>query len=380
MNTKNLLIKNAKIVLLDKILNGDLLIKDGKVAQISESIEASSVEIYDAKGFYLTPGLFEVHIHGQGGGSFQDLSEDGREINVIHESLKKNGVNSYLPTFSCDEVAIEKAVRFLEKEDFFDYAVPGIYIEGPFISKAKKGALGDDTVKSPDKDFDYLKKLNDLTHQKIKMMTVAPELPEVEKVFDFLVKNNIVPSIGHTSGSYQDAAKWVEQIEKMNITHLYNAMTGISHRNPGVALVPFLHKNIFFELITDGIHVEKEILQMTLAGVNADRLIVISDSASAAGCPYGEYLHLGERVVSREEGVFYKDNPDVFVGSRLTLNECLSYIYKNSDMSFSKVIQSATYNPALLFGLDKERGSIQIGKKADLVLLNEEFECQKNFI
>ena len=376
---KNYLIKNAHICLISEVIKGDLLVQNDTIVEISPNIlPSNNIPIIDAKDAYVAPGLFEVHIHGQGGSSFQDL-ESEKDIETIHNSLKKNGVNTYFPTFSCVEYQIVSCVNYLEKTNLFDYSIPGIYIEGPFISPQKKGALGENTIKSPTKDFTYMQEIWEKTNKHIKIMTFAPELDGVEKIFSFMLKHNITPSIGHSNGLFSDAKKFLKPNTKIGITHLYNAMTQLTHRQPGLALIPYLYRQTFYELITDGIHVDKEILKMTYNNLPGEHCIVISDSTSAACCQYGNYRHLGEEVVSKPEGVFYKDQ-DIFVGSNKTVNECLEFYKKTNNIPMHKLVTMATYNPAKLLNLDETRGKIELGRKADLIIIDENFKCIKNLI
>ena len=283
----NLTITNANIILEeDSVIFGTVIIKDGIITNISDQSIKSSTSSHDAQGNFLSPGLFETHIHGQDGISLEDV-ENKEDIKKFHKSLQKNGVNTYLPTFACNEKAILKCLDFFDELQLFN-SIPGIYIEGPFISPQKKGALNPDFIKDPDTQIHYMEELWQKTKGRIKMMTFAPELKGAKKLVDFLLEKKIIPSIGHTAGTYNDAKKFTH-IKHLNITHLYNAMTPISHRDSGIAITPFLEKDIFFELITDGLHVDNDVVNMTYKSLNKDRMTIISDASSAAGCPYGEY-------------------------------------------------------------------------------------------
>ena len=372
------LIKRAKIVLKDEVLYGDLLVEEGKISNFCENISADYPE-FDAKGNFLCPGLFEIHIHGQGGISFEDLEdkENGTEILQIHQSLQSNGVNTYLPTFTCTEDKISLCMKFFNEFGLFDYYIPGIYIEGPYISPEKKGALPLSSIKNPIDDYEYIEHLWNRFEKRIKILTFAPELKGIEKVIEFMLKNGIIPSIGHSNGTYKDCQKFLH-IEKLNMTHLFNAMTQLTHRGTGIAMTPFLNQEVFFEIITDGIHLDDSIVSMVAKHLSKQRQIIISDSSSAAGCPYGKYRHLGSEVISKKEGVFYKDS-SIFVGSNKTVNECMKHYQSLTNTPMYEVIRMVTYNPAQLLGLS-DRGEIAVSKKADLILLDKEMKCVHNFL
>ena len=256
------LIKNAKIVLETKVLQGDLLVLNGIISKIEASIVNDTVPNIDAKNEYLCPGLFEMHIHGQNGYSFEDIQneETGQDIIDIHNSLASKGINTYLPTFSCQEDKILLALKFFKKYNLFEYSIPGIYIEGPFINKEKRGGLAEKTISSF--SIKELESLWNKMEGKIKIMTFAPEFENSGVMADFLLNRNAIPSVGHTNGKLEDFQKLIENRNEsdFSMTHLYNAMTHFSHRFLGMSFAPFKYEKIFFELITDGIHINPEII------------------------------------------------------------------------------------------------------------------------
>ena len=389
MSAKKFLVKNSRLVLKDNIYSGRVFIEDGIITVIEKEQDGyqkniDDYQIIDGNNHYLSPGFFEVHFHGQGGFNLEnvDNQQDKENIQNLDNFLKKQGVNTYLPTFTYNEIAIEKCVHFFEELNLFQYRIPGIYIEGPFISHEKKGALTESSIKEVnEQSLQDLKKFNNKISNKIKMLTIAPEKEEIEKVFDFCHSEQIIISLGHSNTSLKSALSSIQKISGkssfINMTHLFNAMSSISHRDSGLATVPFLNENIFFEVITDGVHIQDEILMMIEKNLNKEKMIIVSDSTSSAGCPSGHYQHLGREIVSSEKGVFYKQNESLFVGSKATLSECLNYYIQNTNCAVHEVIAMVTKNPAELFRIN-DRGSIAVGKKADLILLDQNMKCVEN--
>ena len=383
---------NSRIVSLEGIYQGRVFIENGLIVSIEKELQGyqkklDGYQIIDAKNHFLSPGFFEIHFHGQGGFNLENINnqQDKENISNLDDFLKKQGINTYLPTFSYNEIAIEKCVQFYEELNLFENRVPGIYIEGPFISHQKKGALEEGYIKKINKrELSDFEKFYSKIGNRIKMLTIAPEKENAEQIFDFCQKKNIIISFGHSNCFLKEAQNFIHHLIKkgrnkfINLTHLFNAMSPIKHRNSGLAALPFIDENVFFEVITDGVHIQDEILIMIEKNLNKEKMIIVSDSTASAGCPSGHYQHLGKEIISNEEGVFYKENKNLFVGSKATVSQCLKYFIENANCPVHEAVVMVTNNPAKLLQLE-DRGSIEIGKKADLILLDGNMNCIENF-
>jgi N-acetylglucosamine-6-phosphate deacetylase len=244
------------------------------------------------------------------------------------------------------------------------------------VSLEKRGGIHPQHVQKP--DVDVLKRILDLCEGTLKLMTVAPELEGIDRIIDLLFENGVVPCLGHSNGTVRrglDAA----QRGTMGMTHLFNAMSPISHKDPGIALVPFLDRDIHFELNGDGIHVAPEILKLCYQALNRERMILISDAVVSAGKAHGRYPFFGRTVVSDANGVRCAET-GTLVGSNLLILDVIRNFIGVTGSALAEAMRMATLNPCRLLGLDGQRGSIAVGKRADLVLLGKDLRIVRVLI
>ncbi|SMO64191.1 N-acetylglucosamine 6-phosphate deacetylase [Saccharicrinis carchari] len=369
----NYKIANGQIVLQDAILqNHSLIVKDKTIVDITtDDDHYSDIETVDAQGAYVTPSLVELHIHGCSHYGFDTVEE--ADVYEAIEFLKKRGINTFVPTFICDRAIVKRFCNILANSPALQKYIPGIYIEGPFVNINKKGGIIADTIHKP--NLDVLKQIIAETRGLLKLMTIAPEMQGNHQVFHHLLQNNIVPCFGHSNATIADV--YQTQGHNINITHLFNAMSGISHKTNGLAMLPFIDRNIFFELNGDGVHVNNEILQMCYKHLNHDKLILISDAVISAGLEPGEHDYFGRTVISGKHGVRYKDG-NVLMGSQLLINDVLKRFLKLTGAPLHEGIRFASYNPSRLLGISDKKGSIEPGKDADLLLLDRNFNVVRN--
>ncbi len=366
------LIKNGKIILTNKVVNdGCLIIENGIIKEISTCYDSDKVyDIIDAQNNYVSPGFFDTHIHGAGNAVFEMPGNDS--FAGIGNILLENGITSFLPTILCNEDYIKALVININSNLELKKRIRGIYIEGPFVNPDKKGGINPDYIRKP--DVDYLKKIIDLSDGLLKMMTIAPELEGIDNIVDHLTDSDIVPSFGHSTATLDVA---LSKGKVKNITHLFNAMSGIFHKNPGLAALPFVNRDIFTEVNGDGIHIDPQIIKMCYENLNRDKLIFITDAVISAGLPYGDYFYDTDKpVISSERGVRYKKN-DVLIGSASLIPDILRNLKNITNADIHELIKTVTLNPAKLLSVDKEYGSIEVGKKADIVIFDEDFKVHK---
>lgn len=368
-------LKNGKIVLEDGILEGKALLYTDKIEGIVNECEIpADAEVIDAGGGYITPGFIELHIHGYLGKDVCDASVDS--MRIISKGLLENGVTGYLPTTMTVDLEVVKgaidACRTLMNEggDFDGSTILGVHAEGPFISASKKGAQDARYILKPDAKF--VKDNADV----IRLITLAPEEDEDFKAIREIARDTkVVVSMGHTSADY-DTAMASTLAGVKHATHLFNAMTPMTHRAPGVVGAA-LNSDVSCELIVDTYHVNAALFEMVYK-LKGRKLCFITDCLPAGGLPEGEYTLGGAKIIYRDNICRLEDG--TIAGSVLKLNKGVWNVYNNSHIPLWECVNCATLNPATTLGIADKKGSIKIGKDADVVILDEEFNVRKTII
>ena len=362
-------IVNGKIVTPDAVLEGKVLIFDRVIVGIVDALP-DGCEVIDANGMYVSPGLIDVHIHGCMG--FDVMDSVCEAVKIVSESIVKNGVTSFLPTTMTMEQedvfrALESVRRFMA-EDLEGARVLGAHLEGPFVNVGYKGAQDERFVRVP--SWDLVAGYADV----IRVVTYAPECDEgfdfTNCVMDFDV--DIRLSMGHSGASFGLA---MEAIRRGcgHVTHLFNAMSPMNHRDPGVVGAALM-SDVFVELIADNVHVSPDMYQFVFDNKGSDRVVLITDSMRAGGMEDGDY-DLGGQAVRVSDGVARLED-GTLAGSVLCLNDAVRNFYKGCDVSISDVFKMASLNPAKSIGVDGCKGSLEIGKDADIALFDGDFRCR----
>lgn len=369
-------IVGGKIILKDRIVEDcALLYSDVIEGVVKPENIPSDAEIIDAKGGYVSPGLIDIHIHGYLGKDVCDGEEES--IRTISGGIVKNGVTGYLPTtMTVDMKVIKKALevcRALKEESktWQGSEILGCHAEGPFISESKKGAQDAKYILKPDAAF--VKEYADI----IKTITLAPETDENDfaAIREICRDTDVVVSMGHTSADYNTAMAGVNAGVK-HVTHLFNAMTPMAHRAPGVVTAA-LNSDVSVELIVDTFHVDKCFYDL-LWKVKQRKLCFITDCLPAGGLPYGEYTLGGAKIIYRDIVCRLEDG--TVAGSVLHLNHGVWNVYKNSNIPLYECVNCASLNPATAIGVADRKGSLEVGKDADIVITDENFEVKKTII
>ena len=367
---------NGKIILKDRILEGSALLYSDVIEGIVPlgSVPADA-EIIDAKGGYVAPGLIDMHIHGYLGKDVCDGEEES--IRTISRGLLANGVTGYLPTtMTVDMKVIRKALEVCrdlkeESKDWDGSVILGCHAEGPFISESKKGAQDAKYILKPDAKF--VKEYADI----IKTITLAPETDENDfaAIREITRDTDVVISMGHTSADYETAMASVNAGVK-HVTHLFNAMTPLAHRAPGVVTAA-MNADISCELIVDTFHVDASLYNM-LYKLKGRKLCFITDCLPAGGLPEGEYTLGGAKIIYR--GIVCRLEDGTVAGSVLRLNKGVWNVYTNSDIPLYECVNCASLNVATTLGLEKTKGSLEVGKDADIIITDAEFNVEKTII
>ena len=365
-------ILNGRILLPDREITGKALLYNEKIIGLADGRVASmeADELIDAKGAYVTPGLIDVHIHGYAGMDVSDGNPDS--IPTMAHYLLQNGVTGFLPTsmtVSWDKLEnICRHIRRLVKESdspaFSGSQVLGLHMEGPFINPAKKGAQNPDYILSP--DAEKVLPFADV----IRLITYAPEMPGgTEFARTLLDKTGIVLSIGHTSATYDQAMDTIRQGVN-HVTHIFNAMTGLHHRDPGVVGAA-LTTDAYTELIADTFHVNKVLFPL-LAKIKSNKLVLITDALCSAGMPDGEYENGGQSF--RVKGIECRLKDGTIAGSVLRLNKAVKNLRDYACLPMYQAVRAASLNAAESVNLAQQKGSLTPDKDADIVLLDD--DCQ----
>ena len=368
-------IVNGKIILKDRITEGALLYSDKIEGILPADKIPAEAEIIDAKGGYVAPGLIDLHIHGYLG---KDVCDgEAESIRTIAGGIVKNGVVGFLPTtMTVDMKVIRKALEVCrdlkeESKTWAGSAILGCHAEGPFISEAKKGAQDAKYILKPDAKF--VKEYADV----IKIITLAPETDteDFAAIREITRDTDVVISMGHTSADYNTAMKGTEAGVK-HATHLFNAMTPMAHRAPGVVGAA-LNSDVSCELIVDTFHVLPCFYDM-LYKLKGRKLCFITDCLPAGGLPYGEYTLGGTKILYNDIVCRLEDG--TVAGSVLPLNKGVWNVYTNSSIPLWECVNGASLNPATAIGIEKAKGSLEIGKDADIIITDEEFNINKTII
>ena len=352
----NMIIKNINTFIRGSFTKTDITIEDGKFCSISKTADDG---IYDYEELYAIPGLVDIHTHGCAGYDFSSASPD--EINIMREYYLQNGITTIIPTtVALSDENIVKAVNninsVIRKNNGADIA--GINLEGPYLSPAKCGAHDVSLLKEP--DIDFVNSLGD----NIKVVHVAPEYA---KAFEFIDKFKGKVSIAHTACNYETAMNAINTGAD-HITHIFNAMNPIHHRDPGV-IGAFFDSDAIAEIICDSIHIASPLLRMMFNSYG-DRLSVISDSMAATGLADGTYK-LGDLDVFVKNCVATLEN-GTLAGSAMNLFSMMKNLI-SIGVAPERAINSVTEIPAKSVNIDNVCGKICEGFKADMLILDKSF-------
>lgn len=371
------LLSDARIVLPGRVTDRiSLLVEDGRITRIFEPSTAQQAKAQvriDLDGLTLFPGFIDVHIHGAGGVDTMEASADG--LHQVARFLAENGVTSWLPTLvpapEEDYRRAARAIRQLMREQEGRPAaarVLGLHYEGPFINSAQCGALRPVHFRifHEAADIDALAVVEE--KGAARMITVAPEIEGGIELVRELHGRGWIVSIGHTRAGV-DALDRACEAGARHMTHFMNAMSPLHHRTPGPIGWGLINDAITCDVIADGVHVDPLILKLVLRSKTPARIALISDAVAPTGLGDGEYRIWGETV-----NVFQgrtQNSRGSIAGSVITMRDAVRMML-SLDVPAEDVARMASINPARLLGINQEYGSIEIGKRADLVALDGE--------
>ncbi len=373
---------NGKIILPDEVLEGhNLAIENGRIADIFSDNQKYNGEIIDARGNYISPGFIDLHVHGGGEGDFLDGDKEViKNILKMHTSHGTTGI--YPTTLACEDNEVFKALDILNelmKEDLNFAEILGVHLEGPYLCMSQRGAQDPKYIKNPNRE-EYLRFLD--YKPIIKRVTFAPELEGGLDFADELKKRNIIASMGHSDAEYEHVLDAFNHGVSL-VTHLYSGMQGVHRvkgfRKLGIIESAYLIDDMDVEIIADGCHLPCELLRLIYKIKGKDRVALVTDAMRAAGREEGESIlgskENGQKVILRD-GVAYMPDFEAFAGSIATSDRLVRSMYKQAGVEIYNAVKMATLTPARIMGCDDRKGSIHIGKDADIVIFNDSIDIK----
>jgi N-acetylglucosamine-6-phosphate deacetylase len=345
---------------------------DALVRRLHNRSRRFILEVHDRRGLIAVPGFIDVHQHGGGGADYMDAGTDA--VRTILRTHAREGTTSVLPTLmTASKKAVEKAARTIDqvrresrrgRDKIAAGALPdilGLHLEGPHIAAEKRGAQPLANIRRFDPDA--IRALGKAVKTPIRIVTLAPELKGAEAFIRFLIKRGIIASAGHSAATFEEALRGFEAGVRHG-THLYNAMSGFGHREPGLAGALLLNDEASVELIADGHHLHPGTIFLTLAAKPPDKVLLVTDATRPAG--------IDKTPLRTKEGKLF--------GSTLTLLQAVRNVIRWSGWPLADVLPLVTTNPARLLGLEKKKGALAKGCDADVVLLDSALRVHDVFV
>ena len=360
--------------------NSRILVNGERITKVKENFTsccnkgcgcATSGEVVDLKGLLVIPGLIDVHFHGSVGYDMMDGTEES--LDAIAKYQAKSGITAICPaTMTMPEKDIVKACENVRDYKVKEYGadVVGIYMEGPFISPKKVGAQNPEYVHKPDVDF--FRRCNKASGNKIKIMAIAPEEEGALAAIKEL-SGEVLPSIAHTVTAYDVAKKAIANGAK-HLTHLYNAMPGLAHRDPGPIAAAADAQWCEAEIICDGIHIHPSAVRAAFRMFGEDKMLLISDSMMAVGLEDGEYELGGQKVFVKNRVATLASG--TIAGSATNLYDCMKTAHLKMGLPLETVVRCASYNPARSIKVLDDYGTIEEGKVASLLVIDRELNLK----
>ena len=367
---------NGRLVLEDGVVSGFAIIFDEKIQKIvpADEVNTEEYEVIDAEGNLVAPGLVDIHIHGYLGEDASDGSAAG--LKKMAAGIAKNGVTSWCPTtmtIAKDEIvkAFDTAREVKAEETCYGAKILGVNCEGPFINPSKKGAQPGEYILPPDGDFIVA------NADILKLFTVAPEMEGAKECIRQVSEDGrVLASMGHTGASFEEACAGIAAGVR-HTTHLFNAMTALQHRNPGVVGAALSDERVSCELIADTFHVNPGLYKL-VAKAKGDKLCLITDCMRAGGMEDGDYTLGGQHVIKTGIQCLLEDG--TIAGSVLKLNEAVRNLKAHTDLSLPEVFACASLNPAKAIGEAENIGSLAVGKCADIIICDDEIQVKTTII
>ncbi|PFA70472.1 N-acetylglucosamine-6-phosphate deacetylase [Bacillus sp. AFS015802] len=373
-HSEKLLIQGGNIYAEDTVYDkGYIKIENGTITEIGDCSQLIDSEEYKIislpHGYSVVPGMIDIHIHGVNGADTMDANKEA--LDTMTGTLPQEGTTSFLATTMTEgSGAIEKALKatadYMTEQSTGQAEILGIHLEGPFINPGKAGAQPFNSIQKP--NVDTFKHWQALSDNHIKLVTLAPELDDDYELIRYLKEQGIVSSVGHSSATFDQVGEAIDA-GLSHVTHLFNQMSGLHHREPGIVGASFMRPELMVELISDGIHVRPEVIQLAFNQITDERLILITDSMRAKCLKNGQY-DLGGQMVTVKDGKALLDE-DTLAGSVLKMKDAFTNIQEFTTSTMRSAIKMTSENPAKQLNVFDRKGSLAPMKDADIVILNE---------
>ncbi|NUN08585.1 MAG: N-acetylglucosamine-6-phosphate deacetylase [Ignavibacteriaceae bacterium] len=361
------------------VKNGTIVIEDGMISELGKISDVSipdGCRLIDVSGRTVSPGFVDLLVHGGGGFGFAD--ENPESIARASEYFVRNGSTTLLASLFAkpqEELLadLKRVADFIDAHP--DSNVYGIHMEGPFLNPALKGAMNEDYLWKP--TVEGWDMLWEASRGKIRIMTIAPELPGSIDVMRAAARKGVVLSIGHSMATYDEIELAIDN-GAAHVTHIFNAMRPFHHRNPGVILGSLLRNELKIELIADTLHVHPAVMELLLKLKGANGIILITDSIRAGGMHEGEYEFADQKVFMKEQKAYLADG--TLAGSTLTLNKAVKNMIQTANAKETDAFRMASLNGAKVLNIENRKGILAAGKDADLIVLNDDYEVEMTII
>lgn len=379
----SVLFRGGKIITATGISDGEVLTKDGVICEVSlgGKVSGEAEQVINLEGKYLSPGFIDIHTHGAGGVDFMD-----RTAGSMEQACKmhlKHGTTSIVPTtLTSTKENLLDFLRFFNTVELKRDAMPeilGLHLEGPYFAESQKGAQDPKYLRNPDPE-EYMEALS--CTDRIIRWSFAVELPGADEFLKALCEHHIISSLAHSDA---DCSQVMSAYENgiSALTHFYSCMTGVVRKNAyrvaGAIEAGYLLDDLYVEAIADGCHLPDHLLSLIYKIKGADRICLVTDSMRAAGLPDGEYLlgslDGGQKCIV-EDGVAKLPDRSAFAGSVATMDRLVRTFRKLTEAPLYEVVKMASLTPAKLLGIADRKGSIAIGKDADLLVFDENIQIE----
>lgn len=365
-----MILKDLRIITPNKdIPNGYIVIHNGHIEAIGEG-DIDHKDAISKKGLVAFPGFIDIHVHGSMGIDFMDAKKE--DYPIIADSLYKEGVTTFLATtLTSDKESLKRVCETVKAVKGQVPSLGGIHFEGPYICLKYKGAQNPEYIRDPDiVEFD---ELQEASGNNIAYISLAPERPGAMEFISHITQNGVVVSAGHTDASFDDIEEAIKH-GLTNTTHTHNAMSPHHHRNPGVVTAAMYFDELFTEVICDTVHVCPNTLKAFFKIVGPDRFVAITDALKVKHTDIDTFQLFGLDCVRKPDAAYLTTGP--LAGSLLTMDQGLRNLRDITGASYIDLAKMVSSNAARSLHMD-DRGSLEVGKLADIVLLDESLYVQE---
>lgn len=378
MHLNRYALTNGTVVLPDAAITGQaVIVADGKIAAlIADADLPTDLAVIDVGGRLICPGLIDIHIHGAQGHTFNEPTAEA--FATITAATAHNGITSLLATTATDDIenlvnCLDFTARWMADTHSSSSQILGAHVEGPYFNVAQAGAQDPAQIRNPD---DGTPELLLAYHEIIRIMTFAPELPGALELTHRLVAQGIVAAAGHSAAREAEVVPLIDAGLR-HMIHMWSAQSTIIREGPwrilGLLEVSLTDERLTGEIIADGKHLPPRLMKLAHRCLGPDRLCAISDATSGAGLPEGARFRMGAMEYEVHDGVGMLFDRTAFAGSTTLLNAMLPILIDDVGIPLVEAIRMASLTPARVIGVDDRKGSIALGKDADLAIFNADF-------